>query len=105
MFHFIKKLFNAAPETDFKQIHQAGAAIIDVRSKEEFKSGHINGAINIPLNEITLRRAEIVKLKKPVITCCRSGARSSMANKQLISAGVESYNGGGWQSLQQKIKN
>jgi phage shock protein E len=39
-----------------------------------------------------------------VITCCRSGARSGMAKSILTAAGVETVNGGPWNSLIQKIR-
>ena len=80
-----------------------GAIIIDVRSPGEFAGGHIKGAKNIPLNEIGAKINEIKKLNKPVITCCASGMRSSQATSILKQNGVDSINGGGWQSLQSKL--
>ena len=80
-----------------------GAIIIDVRSPGEFAGGHIKGAKNIPLNEIGAKINEIKKLNKPVITCCASGMRSSQATSILKQNGVDTINGGGWQSLQSKL--
>lgn len=80
-----------------------GAIIIDVRSPGEFAGGHIKGAKNIPLNEIGAKINEIKKLKKPVIACCASGMRSSQATSILKQNGVDTINGGGWQSLQSKL--
>jgi rhodanese-related sulfurtransferase len=73
--------------------------IVDVRTPGEFNSGHGKGAINIPLDSISSRVAELKKMNKPVITCCRSGSRSGMAKRILSSAGIECYNGGPWSSL------
>jgi phage shock protein E len=101
MFGFIKKLFG--PGTDYKAIVAKGAIIVDVRTPEEYKAGHIQGAINIPLDQIKAKSAELKKTGKPIITCCRSGARSGMAKSQLASAGIEVYNGGAWNALNQKI--
>lgn len=40
---------------------------------------------------------------KPVITCCRSGNRSGMAQSVLTAAGIDCYNGGPWNVLESKI--
>jgi phage shock protein E len=102
MLGFIKKLFG--PPTDFKQLIQNGAIIIDVRSASEYKAGHISGSLNIPVDSIKNKVEEIQKKNKPVITCCRSGARSGMAKSILSTAGVEAYNGGPWNILLSKIR-
>ena len=101
MFGFLKNLFG--PGTDFKDLMSKGAIIIDVRTPGEFNAGHIEGSRNIPLDKITLKVDELKKTGKPVITCCRSGARSGIAKSQLASAKIEVYNGGAWTSLNQKI--
>jgi rhodanese-related sulfurtransferase len=44
---------------------------------------------------------EFKKKGKPVITVCRSGARSGMGKNMLKQHGIEAYNGGPWNSLQQ----
>jgi phage shock protein E len=82
---------------------EKGAIIIDVRSPGEFSGGHIKGSKNIPLNEIGAKINEIKKLNKPVIACCASGMRSSQATSILKQNGIETINGGGWQSLQSKL--
>jgi len=73
--------------------------IIDVRSPMEFNGGHVEGSINIPLNEIESRVAEIKKMNTPVILCCASGMRSSQATIYLKSIGVDCVNGGSWMNL------
>ena len=80
-----------------------GAVIIDVRGQGEFSGGHIKGAKNIPLNEISSKFNDIKKLDKPVIACCASGIRSSKATSILKQNGIEAINGGGWQNLQRKL--
>jgi rhodanese-related sulfurtransferase len=102
MFGFLKNLFG--PGTDYKGILSKGAIIVDVRTPEEYKAGHIDGARNIPLDQIKTKVPELKKTGKPVITCCRSGSRSGMAKSQLAAAGIEVYNGGAWTSLNNKIK-
>ncbi|NOT51330.1 MAG: rhodanese-like domain-containing protein [Chitinophagaceae bacterium] len=101
--NWLKKLFGTKATVDFKQLQQNGAIIIDVRSPDEFRSGHIKGSINIPLHSITKETARIRKMNKPVITCCLSGGRSSVAKRMLTQAGIEVYNGGGWAGLRSKI--
>ncbi|GGH20752.1 hypothetical protein GCM10007423_01340 [Dyadobacter endophyticus] len=88
---------------DYKTLVQQGALVVDVRSAQEFTAGHIPGSINIPLDQINAKAEMLLKKGKPVITCCRSGARSGMAESMLRSAGVDAYNGGSWDSLKQKI--
>lgn len=82
---------------------EKGALIIDVRTNGEFQQGNIKGSKNIPLNTISSRIEEIKKMNKPVIVCCQSGMRSSQANTILNNNGIESMNGGGWQSLERKL--
>lgn len=79
------------------------AVIIDVRTYEEFAGGHIKNSKNIPLQIIETKINDIKKLNKPVIVCCRSGMRSAQAHSILNRNGIESMNGGGWQSLQNKL--
>jgi len=75
------------------------AIVIDVRSKPEFQSGHAKGSENIPLNNLLNRIDYIAKKNVPVITVCRSGARSGRAAAILKSKGIEALNGGPWQNL------
>jgi rhodanese-related sulfurtransferase len=102
MFSFLKKLFG--PGTDFKALKENGAIIIDVRTPQEFDHGHIQGSKNIPLDKIQREVKSIKNMNKPIITVCKSGARSGMAKSILKSAGVEVYNGGPWNVLVGKIR-
>ena len=59
--------------------------IIDVRSAEEFRSGHLKGAINIPHTEIADRIASAVPDKTtPLKLYCRSGRRVKAAINDLL---------------------
>ncbi|WP_088393262.1 rhodanese-like domain-containing protein [Flavobacterium davisii] len=80
-----------------------GAVIIDVRTPNEYSSGHISGSKNIPLDDIKQEIENIKKLNKPVIACCRSGIRSSQAVSILKQHNFECINGGSWDSLQHKL--
>jgi phage shock protein E len=77
-------------------VNEKGATVIDVRSSWEFADGHVDGAVNIPLEEIANRVSEITEMKGPYLLYCRSGNRSGMACSILQQSGVgEVYNGGG----------
>lgn len=102
MFSFLKKLFG--PGTDFKALKENGAIIIDVRTPQEFDHGHIQGSKNITLDKIQREIKTIKNYNKPIITVCKSGARSGMAKSILKAAGVEVYNGGPWNVLIGKIR-
>ncbi|MCY0892883.1 MAG: rhodanese-like domain-containing protein [Acidibacillus sp.] len=66
--------------------------IIDVREPYEYNSGHIPGAISIPLGQLQERHSEIDKNSEAVIVCL-SGGRSSSACNFLQSAGFKNiYN-------------
>ena len=99
----MKQLLGLGPKIDFRELVKNGAQIIDVRTPGEFKGGHIKGAVNIPLQNISSQMNRIRK-DKPVITCCASGMRSSSAKSILKSNGYSDvYNGGGWVSLDSKL--
>jgi phage shock protein E len=104
MIRSLKSLFGLGPKIDFKELISREAQIIDVRTPAEFSTGHIKGSLNIPLSLIA-KNLEKIKKDKPIITCCASGMRSASAENILRSKGFrEVHNGGGWMSLQQKIK-
>jgi phage shock protein E len=97
----LKKLFGTKP--DLKAIKENGAIILDVRTAGEFKTGHIPGSLNIAVDHVASSAAELKKKNKPVITCCRSGARSAVAEAILKNAGIEVYNGGVWNELMKEL--
>lgn len=86
-----------------KDFQNRGAVIIDVRTPTEYSQGAIAGSKNMPLQTIESKLDAIKKLNKPVITCCASGIRSGKAASILKQCGIESINGGGWASLQNKL--
>jgi phage shock protein E len=70
--------------------------VVDVRTVEEFEDCHVAGSINIPLQEIPARIAELKNLPSPLVLCCASGNRSEQAYRYLVRQGIESVNGGSW---------
>ena len=62
--------------------------LIDVRSKDEWDEGHIEGAVLIPCSEIESRIGDYVQDKKePINIYCASGIRASIAKSTLASMG------------------
>ena len=98
----LKRLFGIKT-TDFNQLLEDGAYIIDVRTSVEFNSGHIKESTNIPLDQIQSSLKRIKEMNKSIIFCCASGVRSGQATFTAKSRGIESYNGGGWRSLNSKL--
>ncbi len=70
--------------------------IVDVRTPEEFRGGHVAGSINIPLQEVPNRIEELKSLKAPLVLCCASGGRSGQATHYLSNLGIECCNAGSW---------
>jgi len=65
--------------------------LLDTRTREEYKQGHIEGFINIPVDELRDRLAEI-ETRKPVYVICQSGLRSYIASRILSENGYDCYN-------------
>jgi len=91
------------PKVDLSDVIAQGATIVDVRTKGEYAEGHIRGSLNIPLDQLS-QNLNKLPTGKPVITCCRSGARSGTAVDVLTGEGFEAYNGGPWTSLNNLLK-
>jgi rhodanese-related sulfurtransferase len=53
--------------------------LIDVRSPSEFATGHVPGAINIPMEEVPGRVADLDQ-DRPVVLVCQSGKRATLTN-------------------------
>ena len=71
-----------------KQLVDAGATWVDVRSPTDFAEGHLPGAINIPMNEAH-RRSQALDKSKPYVCYCQTGRRSSAAAFILSQYGFE----------------
>lgn len=65
----------------------AGGQLIDVRTNEEYVAGHIDGAINLSLQDIQAGKTPTVAKDKPIYVYCRSGNRSGQATIILKTAG------------------
>ena len=75
-----------------------GAVVVDVRTSNEFRGGHADGAVNMPLDEIAGLASKLDK-SRPVLVCCASGARSAVAARMLREKGFDTFNAGSWTRL------
>ena len=65
-------------------------SVIDVRTPEEYRSGHIPGAINIPLQDFERRFAELDAFRDgEVVLYCESGPRASYGGRWLETQGFD----------------
>jgi rhodanese-related sulfurtransferase len=68
-----------------------GAAVIDVREPTEYRTGHLPGAVNVPMGQLAARMGEIDR-DRPVYVVCASGNRSSAMTDVLTAAGFDAIN-------------
>lgn len=67
---------------------QEGGRIVDVRTPQEFGHGHLDGALNIPLDQLAERLPrEIPDRNTPLLLHCASGARSAMGKRTAEGLG------------------
>lgn len=78
-----------SPDQEASSLVEAGALLLDVRTREEFASGHVPGALNIPIQELANRVTELKHPERQLVVYCRSGARSAAAAELLKAAGFD----------------
>lgn len=105
MINALKNILGLGPKVDLAAIAKQGAIILDVRSKGEYAGGHIRGSVNISVDSLSSNLSKLKDKNKPIITCCASGMRSASAYSILKANGyTQVFNGGGWNSLQNKLR-
>jgi rhodanese-related sulfurtransferase len=101
MFAFLSRLLSPRGESaDWMEPEElrrwlASAApplVLDVRGPDEFDGplGHIDGAVNIPLGDLSVRRQELAAAQRPIVTVCLTDKRSAQAAAELSAAGIKS---------------
>jgi len=81
------------PEWTIHQVRERladgrGYVLLDVREREEFREGHIEGAVSVPRGFLEMRVEEVVRDKRtPIIAYCAGGTRSLLAAKSLREMG------------------
>ncbi len=82
---------SGANRVDSKQAHELvahGAQLLDVRSPGEYGAAHLDGAINVPVDQLSTKAIRALPSKdKALVVYCRSGARSARAKKMLEGMG------------------
>lgn len=107
----LKSVFNRPSTTvsvaEAKELLSSGAALIDVRSAQEWRSGRAPQAKHMPLDRLQTSTAGINR-NKPVIAVCASGVRSASAARILSSQGYQAYSlrGGmkAWRSAGEPVR-
>ncbi|MBJ8325344.1 rhodanese-like domain-containing protein [Streptococcus pacificus] len=85
-------MIKSIPMPSFKELHQQKQVnLIDVRERDEYESGHIPGAQNLPLSELQFSFQTLDKAKDYFIVC-QSGSRSLMASQFLDEKGFHVTN-------------
>jgi NADPH-dependent 2,4-dienoyl-CoA reductase/sulfur reductase-like enzyme/rhodanese-related sulfurtransferase len=83
------------PETAAEKVG-SGPIVVDVRTRGEFGTGAVAGAVNIPLDELERRLTELGSdTARDIIVYCASGARSAYAQKMLTQLGFRNVRNGG----------
>lgn len=84
-----------------------GAVLLDVRTPQEYRQGHIPGSVNVPLQQLSQVSETIPGKDTPVFVYCYSGARSRQAVEYLRQAGyTRAENIGGisaWKGKKEQI--
>ena len=71
-------------------VNREGAMLVDIRDTKEYSSGHIAGAVSMPLLSIDARIIELESHKdKPVVLVCKMGQHASAAGRKLKALGFE----------------
>lgn len=84
---------------ELEKLDRAEIAIVDIRSEEEFKRGTIDGAINLPIEEIPARMDELEK-DKTIYVLCHTGEKSKGITEELTKQGFTACNvEGGYRSF------
>lgn len=91
------------PQVDVEAVLSAPADerafLLDVRTSEEFASGHIPEAVNIPVDELRLRLVELPR-HRLIAAYCQVGQRGYLATRILLQAGFDAANvGGGYKTF------
>ncbi|MCB9640597.1 MAG: rhodanese-like domain-containing protein [Myxococcales bacterium] len=89
----VMTMFSARPDIsgeDARRLVKEGACLVDVRTPQEFASGHLEGALNIPLDVLPDSTSKLPpKETGTVVLYCRSGMRSGRASRHLKAQGYQ----------------
>lgn len=99
--------FLTGPDINQEILHYAdtkNAVLLDVRTPEEYRNGHIPESINLPLQDISQVEKHLTDKSAPLFVYCLSGARSRQAVSLLTKMGYKTVtNIGGISSYKGKV--
>lgn len=89
-----------SPNTLGMLVNSQNAQLIDIRAKNKFETGYIQGSRNIPFTQLKDRLDEIRAIENPVIVICDMGIQAGAAVQMIGKANVFRLDGGinGWQA-------
>lgn len=105
MLGIFKSFFTSESDNGLSEKINGKTFLVDVRSPQEFASGSVKGAVNIPLDRV---QSELNKFKNKenIVVFCRTGNRSGQAKSILEKYGISNViNGGSWQNVNQFVNN
>ncbi len=73
----------ALPQTSYR--------VLDVRTSSEFRTCHIPGAVNVPLDQVGRYRDQLLASERPVVVVCQQGGRAKQAQDKLVAAGGSGF--------------
>ena len=80
------KRIEISPELRRQLDQDADLVLMDVRTAHEWSSGHVAGALHVPMSEVAARGADLDR-RSTIATICEGGYRSSLAASLLARAG------------------
>lgn len=89
------------PQIDWEAVAASpeSSVLVDVRTELEYSKGHIPGAINIPVDNLRARLAELPR-ERSIVAYCQVGQRGYLATRILLQAGFDVRNlGGGYKTF------
>ncbi len=86
-FNMYRSTMGKASPQQVRKLVAEGALLVDVRTPAEFAAGHLEGAKNIPVQELAQRASELGSKDSAIVVYCRSGARSGSAASYLKGQG------------------
>lgn len=74
-------------EFDAVRAEHPGTLLLDVRTRNEYVQGHIDGSTLVPLDQLSASLTQLAAVEAPIIVICHSGARASTAATALRRSG------------------
>ena len=88
------------PNTLGMMVNSQNAQLVDIRAKNKFETGYIQGSRNIPFTQLKDRLDEVRAIEQPIIIVCDMGVQAGAAVQMIGKENVFRLDGGigGWQA-------